>query len=323
MPKKVLVAYYTQTGQIRDILHSIMEPVAAYEDIEITYEELKPKPPFPFPWTSDEFFQVMPECVKGIPCELEPLSLKGDESFDLIVVGYQPWFLSPSIPIHAFFQNEVANKLISGKPVITVIGSRNMWINAQNKIAEYINALNGKLAGNIVLYDKAANLLSIISIIRWMFKGEKGRYLKIIPPSGVSAEDISNAQKFGTCIAKALMEQRIEKAGLSLIELGAVPIETQLIMLEKRGILFFRLWADFILKKGSFGDRKRLFRVNLFKYYLLAVLYLVSPFASILYALIRPFRTKHIKKQISLYQLKTSGMNVFFTFAVLFGYYTL
>jgi hypothetical protein len=43
-------------------------------------------------------------------------------------------------------------------------------------------------------------------------------------------------------------------------------------------------------------------RVRLFKYYLLIVLYLVSPFASILYMVIKPFRKQTIKKQISLYQ---------------------
>jgi hypothetical protein len=263
----------------------------------------------------------MPECVRGLPCNLEPLSLKGDENFDLIVVGYQPWFLSPSVPIHAFFQHETAKKLIAGKQVITVVGSRNMWINAQMKVSGYVADAKGKLAGNIVLFDRAANLLSVISIIRWMFKGEKGRYMKIIPPAGVSEKDIQEAKKFGQCLGNALLEQKIDKVAQELIDLGSVPIEPQVVMLEKRGIVFFRIWADFILKKGSFGDPKRLTRIRLFKYYLLVVLYLVSPFASILYALIRPFRSRAIKKQISLYQWKTSGMNVFYSFAFLIGFY--
>ena len=80
----------------------------------------------------------MPESVMGIPCELEPLSVNGQEDFDLIIVAWQPWFLSPSIPIHAFFQHETAKKLLAGKPVVTIIGSRNMWVMAQERIKMYI-----------------------------------------------------------------------------------------------------------------------------------------------------------------------------------------
>jgi hypothetical protein len=73
-------------------------------------------------------------------------------------------------------------------------------------------------------------------------------------------------------------------------------------MLEKRGKIFFRLWAAFILKKGSYGDPARITRVRLFKYYLLTVLYIVSPFASLLYFILKPFRKKALNRQISLYQ---------------------
>jgi hypothetical protein len=49
----------------------------------------------------DQFFQAMPESVKGIPCSLEPLSLTGDEDFDLIMVAWQPGFFHlQSLPMH-------------------------------------------------------------------------------------------------------------------------------------------------------------------------------------------------------------------------------
>ncbi len=178
MPKKVLVVYYSQTGQLREIVNSVIAPLKASSEVTLTFEEIRPKTPFPYPWTSDEFFQAMPESVRGIACELQPLSLNGQENFDLIIVAWQPWYLSPSIPIHAFFQHETAKKLLSGKPVITIIGSRNMWIMAHERIREYLKSMQAKLVGNIVLYDKAPNLLSVISIIRWLFTGKKGKVFK-------------------------------------------------------------------------------------------------------------------------------------------------
>lgn len=302
MTKKVLVVYFSQTGQLKNILDSVAESLIESRDIEVVFEELQPDPPFPFPWTSDEFFQAMPESVKGIPCKLKPLKVKNDENFDLIVLAWQPWFLSPSIPVHAFLQHPDAKKLMAGKPVLTVIGSRNMWVMAQNRIKEYLKINGSKLVGNILLFDRNSNLLSVISIIRWMFKGKKDRFLKIIPPAGVSETDIRNASKYGNTIKEALKRGYYEELNQKLVHQGAINVNPGVVMIEKRGIIFFRIWAGFILSKGAYGDRKRITRVRMFKYYLLTVLYLVSPFASLVYVIIKPFRKRTIKKQISLYQ---------------------
>lgn len=302
MSKKVLVVFYSQTGQLVDVLNSLLSPLVADNEISITFEPLKPDPPFPFPWTSDQFFQAMPECVRGNPYKLEPLTITGNEDFDLVIVAWQPWFLSPSIPVHSFFQNEAARRVISGRPVITIIGSRNMWIIAQEKIKEYIADAGGKYAGNVVLYDRASNLLSVVSTIRWMFTGKKERFMKIFPPAGISGEDIKGASRYGQIIRESLLEGTIESAKMKIVEAGGVDVQPGLLMIEKRGIVFFRIWAGFIQKKGSYGDPARLFRVRLFKYYLLAVIYLVSPFATLLFIMTKPFRKKAIKGQIAKYQ---------------------
>ena len=72
--KKVLVIYYTQTGQIKRIIDSVF---SGFQDsgIEIDYAELKPQPAFPFPWSYDEFFQIFPESIKGIASSLKSKNL--------------------------------------------------------------------------------------------------------------------------------------------------------------------------------------------------------------------------------------------------------
>ena len=57
-----------------------------------------------------------------------------NKKYDLIVFGHQVWYLSPSIPINSFLQNNISKKLFENTPVVTVIGCRNMWIMAQEKI---------------------------------------------------------------------------------------------------------------------------------------------------------------------------------------------
>ena len=301
MEKKLLVIYYSQTGQLLDIVKSVTKPMSETNQVKLYFEELKPKPAFPFPWSANQFFQAFPESIKGIPCELEPVTVSPEENFDLVIVAYQPWYLSPSIPFHAFFQKEETKRLLAGKPVITIIGCRNMWTMAQENVKAYIKNACGQLVGNIVLRDKAPNLLSVVSIVRWLLKNKKERYLKIIPPAGVSPQDIVGADKFGDIILNALNNNSLDNLQSKLVAAGAVDVLPSLAMIEKNGNRIFNILGSWVLKKGGYGDPARNGRLIFFKYYLFFVIYVVSPFGSLVYLVSKPFRIKAIRKQVEYY----------------------
>src|SRR5687767_15076075 len=103
MHKKVLAIYYSQSGQLKEITDNFCAPLVD-AGAEVEKIQVKLKNEFPFPWTTKRFFSVMPDCVLGNPKELEPFHLKRP-SYDLIVLGYQPWFLSPSIPFNSFMHD--------------------------------------------------------------------------------------------------------------------------------------------------------------------------------------------------------------------------
>ncbi len=199
MRPSILVIYYSQTGQLKQIIDHILQPIHQLCDIEIA--EIQPRIPFPFPWTSDVFFDCMPESVQQIPEEILPLSIS-NKHFDLVILGYQPWFLSPSIPCTSFLQSQYAS-ILKNQNVLTVIGSRNMWLNAQEKVKQKLIDLNANLVGNIVLFDRSPNLLSILTIIRWSFKGQK-EAIKYMLEAGVQKKDIQNASRFGNIILSAI-----------------------------------------------------------------------------------------------------------------------
>ena len=54
-----------------------------------------------------EFLDAFPESAHMVPPELEPLTLSGDEAFDLVILPYQVWYLAPSQPITAFLQQDI------------------------------------------------------------------------------------------------------------------------------------------------------------------------------------------------------------------------
>jgi hypothetical protein len=302
--KKILIIYYSQTGQIKEIVDSVTAPLK--KDNQLFFEELKPVPAYPFPWSSMSFFQVFPESVREIPCELEPFKNDPDEDYNLVILAYQVWYLSPSIPVSSFLQSETAKKIFKGKPVITVIGVRNMWIMAQERVKSRINELGGRLDGNIVLADPAPNLVSVITIVRWLINGEKGAFKwlgKQFPPAGVPQKEIEDAASFGTIINESLSAGNYNLMQEKLVQAGAVKVDPVLMNIEKRGKMMFGIWAKIILKKGPYNDPAREGRLKVFKYYLFMVIYLISPIVSGLFRLIfllNPRAASHIRKRYGL-----------------------
>jgi hypothetical protein len=298
--RRVLVVYYTQTGQLKQIVDSVLSPFLNQEDVLVEYDELKPLRPYPFPWTSDQFFQAFPESVKGIPCDLQAFT-HARRSYDLVILAYQPWYLAPSVPVRSFLMHPEARLVLNNTPVVTVIGCRNMWATAQEQVKRALHDAGARLSGNIVLRDKAANLLTVLSIARWMFTGKRDRFLGVIPPAGVAAADIVQASRFGTILLQALRTGDFGSLQERLNSSQAVEPIPHLLMLERNGSRMFRIWAAIILRMGPYNDPRRLWLLRIFKYYLLSALFLISPIAILIFYLFWPFRINSIRRTIAYY----------------------
>lgn len=303
MKKKILAIYYSQTGQSIEILESTLSPLKTCDDIELTLERLQPEPAFPFPWSADAFMQVFPESVQGIACNLKPLELDAGDFFDLIILVWQPWYLSPSIPIQSFLKLPEARLILAGKPVVCITGCRNMWIKGYEDIFSALTQIEAIPVGNIALTDRSPNLVSIITILRWLIQGRKKSPLNILPPAGVSEKDIKSARNFGITILSSIRTGDYERLQEKLVDRGALKIYPALLNMEKTGKRIFKKWAPFILKKGPYGSRARNKRLVCFKYYLLTVIFLVSPLISFFTWVYGLFKTEKVKKELERYLL--------------------
>ncbi|MEW6671740.1 MAG: dialkylresorcinol condensing enzyme DarA [Thermodesulfobacteriota bacterium] len=299
--KKILVIYYSQSGQLAEIVDSVLKPLKKNENISIVFQELKPRNRYPFPWTRHQFCDAFPEAFQEIPCELEPFAFNPEDDFDLIILAYTVWYLSPATPISAFLQSPEAQKVIRNRPVITLIGCRNMWLLAQEKVKKRIAALGGEIKGNIVLMDRAMNLVGIVTIAAWMFTGKKERFLKIFPRPGVSDQDIREAGRFGDLILDSLAGETFDLDQQVLNRHGAVPVFPAYIIFEQRIHKVFSIWSKFILQKGGPADPNRKFRVRLFFYYLLVAIILIAPLATLVSWVVRLFNKQKIQKAIAYF----------------------
>lgn len=299
MAKKVLIAYYSQSGQLAAILRNFSVPLVEAGAL-VEFMEIRPKFDFSFPWSSKRFFDVFPESVLGVPVNIEPLTA-AEPSYDLVVFGYQPWYLSPSIPATSALKNEQFKKLLAGRPVVTVIGARNMWVSAQERVKKMLTEAGAKLVGNIVFTDRNTNLISAVTIVHWMMGGKKDKYLGIFPKPGVSDSDIANAGQPGNIVTRHLLNGNWESLQGELRATKAVEVKPNLVFIEERGSRIFSIWAGVIIKK-----KNRTPWLTFFKYYLAGALFLLSPVLITIYSLFfKPFLTRKIAAQKEYY----SGVN--------------
>src|ERR1700704_4448783 len=99
--KRVLLVHFSQTGQVSRVARSLASPLSGANDVELVEEVLRPRLPYPFPWPLWRFLDAMPESVLLDPPALEPLSVRPEEPFDLVILAYQVWYLAPSGPMAA------------------------------------------------------------------------------------------------------------------------------------------------------------------------------------------------------------------------------
>ena len=291
MNSKVAVFYYTQTGQSLQVVQSICGPLVKAE-LTVIYKEIVPTESFPFPWSGRSFFQAFPESREAIPCDINQIDLQDIEDANAVIIVYPVWFLSVSIPTHAFFQHPQIQEYLKGKPIITVTACRNMWLMAHRQAASYIETAGGKLYGHIVLQDRHHNLVSVLTIVRWLLYGKKEKN-RLFPAAGVSDADIQNASVFGEILQRRITAAHFEHIQDEFFQAGAIDYKPAMIFVEKVGYRIFGLWAKFILKRG----KQRTFWLSLFKYYLFAAIYIASPVGLTFFWLSYPFRIKKMEKQ--------------------------
>lgn len=299
MSKNILVTYYSQSGQLEEIMRNVSKAFAeSGEDYHVTYYEIKLKEDFSFPWQKDVFYNTFPESYLQIPKEIIPPSEEIlNKKYDLILFGYQVWFLTPSIPIVSFLKSEFAEKLLKNTPVITISATRNMWMLSQEKLKTHFKRLQTKLVGNIALVDRHNNYTSVLTILGWLQTGKKEQP-KPLPPAGVSQEEIDGATKFGDIIIKFSDNNNYEGLQEKLVTNGAVEIRPFLVKVETVGNKMFTIFSKIIMN----NPKKRKFWVSVYKFYLFFAIWAVSPIVLFFFTILTPLFFRKRQKQIKYFQ---------------------
>ena len=304
--KKVLIVQYSQSGQLNDVANAVTAPLRTSDAVELHTLTLSPEKPYPFPWPLIPFFNIFPECIYLDPPTLQPLNIDENEKFDLIILAYQVWFLSPSLPVTAFLKSPEGKHLLHDTPVITLVGCRNMWVMAQNAVAELLKEAKAHLLDNIVLTDQGSTLASFITTPRWVLTGKKESFWGF-PAAGISDTEIKSASRFGNAIRDALVEDREKHNGPLLKGLGAVNVDISLVQSEKAGYRSFRIWGKLLRAIGKPTNPLRKLILIFYIVFLVTLILTIVPITMILQKLLRPLFKKKFQSLKEQYELPSGS----------------
>lgn len=281
--KKVLIVQYSQSGQLEAVARSIAGPLRADDGVELQTLNLEPQTPWPFPWSFWQFLDAFPECVYLDPPPNRPWQLSGD--FDLVILCYTVWFLSPAPPITAFLQSEAGRELLRDTPVITVTACRNMWMQAQEQVRQLLESAGARHADHVALTDPGPAMATFVTTPRWMLSGRRDAFLGL-PPAGLTTEQIDGAARFGRAIRAALRDGRLDGRSSVLHGLGAAPVDPALLASETIGRRSFRIWGRLLRAVGRPGAASRRPVLAVYVCFLLLLIVTVVPVSMALRALL-------------------------------------
>ncbi len=290
--KKVLVIYYSQTGQLKSVVESFISQLPD-DKIQVDIREIQGVEQYPYPWG---FYQFADEFVEAALVEGAPVNPIEDieDDYDLIILGYTIWFLSPSSPIVGFLKSEQAKKIFKNKPVITLIACRDMWVMAQEKMKDLLNNLNAILIDNVALTDQGKGVYSLITTPKWLMSGKKDAFW-FFPPAGILQSDIDAASRFGERLNTQLKLDKEKELKPLLSNLGAVNIDGKLIGLEIIATRSSKIWAKFV---KLFGKKKSLGRkigMSFYIGFLVLLVFTIMPINLIVRKIINKFRKNKLR----------------------------
>lgn len=282
LPKRVLVVCWSQTGQLTRCVERFLAPLRRREGVQVDVVSPEPAADYPFPWPFTRFVDAMPESVLQVAPPMKPLRLPA-ERYDLVVLGYQVWYLSPALPVVGFLQSEAA-AVLKDTPVVALCACRNMWHAAWLKLKALVEARGGKIIDHVVRIDQGPTWATFFTTPRWLWTGRKEAFGPF-PAAGISDADIASLEPLGEQLADAVVQGRLQ--GPALRGPDALEVNKRYVMPEFLASHVFPLWAKAIRAVGRLSPRLRVPVAVLFIVWLMATVATLLPLLVLAGVLVR------------------------------------
>ena len=218
-PRRVLLLFYSYTGQARKVLDAAGEVFrergwevhsAPIEFIDPRYAERFSR--FPMSHTWRDFIGMLPaQTLKSTGAIRTPDEVRRSD-YDLICIGSPTWWRDVSMPLRSFLKSDEAPPLLAGKPFAVFVVCRRYWrenLNAVRKLAEKVG---GRYEGGIHFGYPGDQLRSMLSLTSYLGSGEyRERYLGLrIPATNISEGQLDETRRFAAGLADRVLAKAAE-----------------------------------------------------------------------------------------------------------------
>ncbi len=216
-PPRVLLLYYSYTGQSQKVLEAAGEVLRARgcevrkAEIEFTDQRYAEKfSRFPMRRVWPDMMSVLGAQKRGETGEIKISDAARDGDYDLICIGSPTWWQTVSMPMRSFLKSDPARKLLSGKPFAVFVVCRQYWRENLEAVRELAGQQGGRYVDEIHFTYPGDSLRSMLSLTSYLGSGEyRKRYLGIrIPPTNVQPEQLEQTRAFAATLADGLFGKR-------------------------------------------------------------------------------------------------------------------
>ncbi len=103
-------------------------------------------------------------------------------------------------------------------------------------------------------------------------------------------------------ILQHLKQNKIDKLQQDLLQLGAINLRPNLIVLEKRGVSQFPKWAKRARAKGGPGSPERRRVIKTFQNILMVAIFVLSPITSLVAKIQTALKKKQLLKEVEYFK---------------------
>jgi hypothetical protein len=181
---KVLLVQYSLSGETSHATEEFLKGLSnEYKDqVTLVKQFIEPTPAFGFPWSFWDFFDVLPETIHPSPWQRSVVppttSQEQEEDYDLVVLGWQTWYLSPSLPVRLALEDPHYQSLLNDhcQQVVLLGTHRNMWHHASDGLCASLqkHCPKLKLAGQINFCQSSPFLVSVVETLQRQLQGNTG-----------------------------------------------------------------------------------------------------------------------------------------------------
>lgn len=206
--RRILILYYSHTGQTRRVLEAVRDELLKSQH-RVDMVPLEPVEDFRFPWSP---LALLGLCLRTYAGRDLSVALKDlpqrvrDEPYEIVLVGYQPWFLTPSVPVRSFLSCAMG-ELLRGRQVVSVITTREQWKATYRVFEQKVASLGGRVVDNLVVKDPSKQPMNMVTTVFYLLTGrtlDRGVFKRVFPPVGIGDGGVEQARIFGERLAARL-----------------------------------------------------------------------------------------------------------------------